>query len=226
MNYLPDAVNHGAEIYTQVAVRRLEHADGRWVVHYEMIGSGREKFDAPQPFVTADVVVLGAGALGSTEILLRSRAAGLKSSNRLGERFTGNGDVLGFGYNTDAPIDGVGFGERRRDTPVGPCITGVIDARQEADPSAGMVIEEGSIPGGLAGVVPAAMAAAAVLAGHDTDTGVADLVRERERELKSLVRGPYHGAVRNTQTYLVMTHDDGAGRMHLDNDRLRIDWPA
>ena len=32
MNYLPDAKNHGAEIYTQTSVRRIEHAQDRWVV--------------------------------------------------------------------------------------------------------------------------------------------------------------------------------------------------
>src|SRR6185369_7602725 len=30
----------------------------------------------------------------------------------------------------------------------------------------------------------------------------------------------------NTQTYLVMAHDDGQGRMFLEKDRLRIDWPG
>jgi len=224
MNYLPDAVNHGAEIYTQVSVRRIERANGRWLVHFENVGSGRDKFDAPDLFVSADVVILSAGTLGSTEILLRSRAAGLTLSPRLGERFTGNGDVLGFGYNTDEVINGVGFGERVRNDPVGPCITSVIDARQESDPTAGMVIEEGSMPGGLATFVPAAMATASTAVGSDTDSG--DLVSEKARELDSLLRGPYRGAVRNTQTYLVMTHDDSGGRMRLQGDRLRIDWPG
>ena len=36
----------------------------------------------------------------------------------------------------------------------------------------------------------------------------------------------YAGAARNTQTYLVMTHDDAAGRMTLEDDRLRIAWPG
>ena len=63
-------------------------------------GRGREKFKAPLIAITADVVVLGAGTLGSTEILLRSAQHGLAVSNQLGQRFTGNGDVLAFGYNT------------------------------------------------------------------------------------------------------------------------------
>jgi cholesterol oxidase len=32
--------------------------------------------------------------------------------------------------------------------------------------------------------------------------------------------------MRNTQTYLVMTHDQSAGRMYLEDDRLRIAWPG
>ena len=42
--------------------------------------------------------------------MLRSRDRGLKTSARLGHRFSGNGDVLAFGYNNDAPINGIGFG--------------------------------------------------------------------------------------------------------------------
>ena len=86
MNYLPDAVNHGAEIFTEVSVRWIERKDNQWVVQCEVLGVGREKFKAPTVAVTADMVVLGAGTLGSTEILLRSAQHGLSLSNRLGER--------------------------------------------------------------------------------------------------------------------------------------------
>ena len=41
MNYLPDAWNHGAEIYTQVSVRRLERKNGKWFVHYQLLDTGR-----------------------------------------------------------------------------------------------------------------------------------------------------------------------------------------
>ena len=64
-------------------------------------------------FVSADIVVLAAGSLGSTEILLRSRNNGLLSlSTQVGEHFTGNGDFLGFAYNCDEEINGIGFGHR------------------------------------------------------------------------------------------------------------------
>jgi hypothetical protein len=52
-------------------------------------------------FVAADLVVIGAGALGSTEILLRSRERGLPLSGKLGSRFSGNGD---FSRSATTPI--------------------------------------------------------------------------------------------------------------------------
>ncbi|HET7057839.1 MAG TPA: GMC oxidoreductase [Nitrospiraceae bacterium] len=227
MNYLPDAWNHGAEIYTHVAVRHVERRNNRWVVRYQLLDSGRETFDAPTLFVTADLVILGAGTLGSTEILLRSKAMGLSLSDTVGQHFTGNGDVLGFGYNTDQVIDGIGFGARPPEgrDPVGPCITGLIDLRLQSVLENGMVIEEGSIPGALAAFLPAALAAGAKLA--EQSGNVVNNVERKALELDSFVRGAYHGAVRRSQTYLVMTHDDGEGRMVLDrHDHIRIEWPG
>jgi cholesterol oxidase len=228
MNYLPDAVNHGAEIYTQVGVRRIERAGDGWRVHYHLLDAGREAFDAPTMFVTAGTVILAAGTLGTTEILLRSQAAGLPVSTRLGHSFTGNGDVLGFAYNNDVVINGIGFGPRKpgERPPVGPCITGIIDLRNQPRLEDGMVIEEGSVPGALGGFLPHALAAAAALVGRDTDAGLADALREKAREVDSLIRGVYHGATQHTQVYLVMTHDDAGGQMHLEDDRLRIHWPG
>ncbi|HYO73059.1 MAG TPA: GMC family oxidoreductase N-terminal domain-containing protein, partial [Archangium sp.] len=78
MNYLPDARRHGAEIFCETSVRYLERgANGKWLVHFQVLDTGREKFDAPLLTVSADLVVLAAGSLGSTEILLRSKAKGL-----------------------------------------------------------------------------------------------------------------------------------------------------
>ena len=61
--------------------------------------------------VTADMVVLAAGTLGSTEILLRSREQGLALSDRLGQRFSANGDIIAFGYGAKLP------GQRHRRRP-------------------------------------------------------------------------------------------------------------
>ncbi len=229
MNYLPDAVNHGAEIFTLADVRWVEPSEaGGWRVHYQMLETGQEEFDAPTEFVEGDIVILGAGTLGSTEILLRSAERGLRLSSRLGERFTGNGDVLAFSYNGEARIDGVGWGASPPEClpPTGPTITGVIDLRGTADVKDGMVIEEGAIPGAAGGILPQAWADASAMLGVNTERGLADRVREREREIESLLRGPHVGADRNTQTYLVMTHDKGNGKLRLVNDRLLVDWPG
>ncbi len=228
MNYLPDAVRHGADIFTSVGVWRVLKDNGRWVVHFKHLEAGRETFDAPTQFVTADHVILGAGSLGSTEILLRSKQAGLTLSDQLGYHFTGNGDVLGFAYNCDEPINGIGWGDRtdRDDDPVGPTITGIIDCRNRDTLNDGWVIEEGSLPGTLAKLIPPVFRLAAKAVGRDTDAGFLDATREAARELMSLIRGAYHGATHNSQTFLVMTHDSGDGRMKLENDRLRIYWPG
>lgn len=228
MNYLPDATNHGAEIYTRTAVRYVERAGAKWLVHYQMLASGREAFDAPTLTVSADVVFVSAGTLGSTEILLRSREKGLNTSDKLGQHMTGNGDVLAFGYNGDRAIDGIGFGHRdpKKMDPVGPCITGIIDLREQTVLTEGMVIEEGSIPGALGGFLSLGLAGASWVGGREEESGVASRLRQIAREAESLVGGPYVGAIKNTQTYLVMTHDDGNGRMYLANDELRVDWPS
>jgi cholesterol oxidase len=228
MNYLPDARNRGARIVTGVAVKSLERGDEGWIVHYQAVETGREAFDAPTNFVSADIVVLAAGALGSTEILLRSKQAGLGLSDRVGQGFSGNGDVLAFAYNADQKINGIGFGSHSPAgrEPVGPCIAGVIDLRDEPTLDAGMVIEEGSIPGGVGSFMPGLLLAAAGLSSRDTDPGLRDEIAEKAREAESLLLGPRHGAVHNTQTFLVMTHDEGKGELRLEDDRLRVHWPG
>lgn len=227
MNYLPDAYNHGAEIFTEINVRYIKREKDFWQVYYHPIGIGRDNFDAPLMFVQARNVILGAGSLGSTEILLRSAKMGLAVSKKLGERFTGNGDVLGFGYNNEHRINGIGLGKKGTDTiaNVGPCITSVIDLREREELEAGMTLEEGTIPGPIRGLMPKALLAFSRLAGKDTDRGIKDYLKEKWREIRSLILGPFHGALARTQVYLVMTHDDGNGVLKMDEaDKLNISW--
>lgn len=228
MNYVPDARNSGAEIFTQVCVERLEQRAGKWLIHYRRLDTGMERFNAPLMFVTADLVVLGAGTLGSTEILLRSREAGLKISALTGHRFSGNGDVLGFGYNGQEALHGIGFGPKKPGEVAasGPCITGVIDMRERPVLTDGMVIEEGSMPGALGPILPASLAAVCATEPANYNLSDPHLVAKREREVESLAGGPHRGAADHTQTYLIMSHDDSSGVMRLENNRLRIDWPG
>jgi cholesterol oxidase len=229
MNYLPDARSHGAEIFTCAAVRTVEREGEEWVVAYQSLQTGREAFDAPPQFVRASVVILAAGALGSTEILLRSGQQGLTLSDRVGSRFSGNGDVLAFAYNAEHEVNGIGYGSRKPEEmePVGPCITGIIDLRDTPELDQGMVIEEGSVPGGIGAFMPVMLAAAAHLEGDPPpDVRLRDRATAEGREAESLLLGPRHGAVHNTQVFLTMTHDKSAGKLSLEDDRLRIVWPG
>ncbi len=105
MNYLPDAKDHGAEIFTEANVLFLQRvpagpvSKSTWNVH---IAGPAPKGEI---VVAADIVILAAGTLGSTEILLRSSKNGLQVSERLGKSFSCNGDMLAFGYNNDRRPD-------------------------------------------------------------------------------------------------------------------------
>lgn len=231
MNYLPDAKRHGAQIFVETSVRTVERGpDGGWIVHYQLLSTGRESFEAPTLFVSADIVILAAGSLGSTEILMRSRDAGkLTISERLGLGFGGNGDMLGFGYNGTPEIRSLGLGQSGpedgrplgHERAIGPTITGAIDMRGNDDWRSDMIIEEGVIPGVLAPLMPAVQSAAA-RAG--INTAPERVMEQSKREIDSGVLGPYHGATSHTQTYLGMCHDSSDGAMVLEQDRLRIAW--
>ena len=229
-NYLPDARNHGAHIFTQMQVQHIEKCkDGSWLVHYIQQPGKPNKGNPATSFIRAKIVVLGAGSLGSTEILARSKEKGLAVSDYLGKAFTGNGDVLAFAYNTDKEIRSIGFGKDSPASrkPVGPCITSVIDLRQANKPlEEGMIIEEGVIPGALGATLPKVFSAASHAFGEDTDQGVWDETKEQLREVESLARGFKYGATNNTQTYLAMSHDGSKGKLYLKNGKITVDWPG
>jgi cholesterol oxidase len=155
----------------------------------------------------------------------------LSLSNQIGEHFNGNGDFLGFAYNCDEEMNAIGFGHRppvdsgKEREKVGPCISGIIDMRYKEPVEEGYLIEDGSIAGAFGRLLPGLFSAAAALVGKDTDSGVRDELREQAREAESIVGGPYRGAVRNTQLFLTMCHDNNKGQLRLENDRLRIHWP-
>ena len=163
MNYLPDAVAHDAEIFSEVDVRWVERevpttpdAPIGWVVRAQPLGIGRDRFDAPPLAITADTVVLAAGTLGTARVLFQSRAHGLAVSSQLGQHFTGNGDVLGFSYRRGRSVRAVGAGHRRPDPehPAGPCITAFIDGRSGRPLDEGVIIEDAVVPGPVADLLP------------------------------------------------------------------------
>ncbi len=230
MNYLPDARNYGAEIFSDASVSYIEKKENKWHVHFNISGAGEEKFTANTSFVEADIVILSAGTLGSTEILLRSKGKGLKISDTTGNHFSGNGDVLGFGYNTDSIIDGVGAGVTvvMPERAAGPCITGVIDLRNQTILEDGMIVQDAAIPGALASILPNSLFVDDELIGNrqieDGDRTFLENIKHTARVAGSLIKGAYYGAIKHTLTYLLMTHDGEGGRLTLENDHLNIDW--
>ncbi|KAI1300510.1 hypothetical protein EDD11_006185 [Mortierella claussenii] len=245
MNYIPDAWNHGAEIFTCCNVVRVERSNKKpnqpapYVVYFEWQEFSREAFlsehgasIAPM-FVTADIVVLGAGALGSTEILLRSQKSGLQTSNQIGKHFSGNGDFLAFSYNGETSVNGVSMGDedpQKFEQKVGPVITGLIDYRDSPNVMDGFVVEEGAIPAQAAfllrTIYQAMSEKSAASLKTAKDLSFQEKISRNARELSSSIAGVYRGAMANTQTFLVMSHDDARGELSLQDDRIRIQWPG
>jgi cholesterol oxidase len=235
MNYLPDARNHGAHLFCEVAVRWIEPSDsGTWRVGYDLLDAGRTRRADDQPLtVEADTVVLAAGTLGSTEVLLRSQERGLRLSSRLGDRFSANGDVLAFAYDTGQRIETVGYGTQLPPgdrpgpdvVPVGPCITGALRHGDE-QLERSYLLEDGSLPGAIAGLASAGLAAAAAGEGRQLAPSPDRIVGQVERVAESLVLGPRHGALERTLVYLGMSFDSGDGVLSLDDERVRLRWPG
>lgn len=96
-NYLPLAKRHGAEIYTHTEVMRIEKIGSYYRIHFKnYLPDRRGDYQAVCGSVTSRIVIVGAGSIGSNEILLRSRGCGMELSGRLGYQWTMNGDALGF----------------------------------------------------------------------------------------------------------------------------------
>lgn len=250
MTYLPDAKRYGAAIFTGAEVNALAKTKTGWSVNLTDL---HPEEDAPtEREITADIVILGAGTLGSTEILLRSQDLGF--SERLGKRFSTNGDVWAFGYNANIPVEGepgaradiycVGAGPHRvTKGPVkkgemryrpGPCITGMVDLRDQSKPlEEGLIIEEGVMPGALYAGYAAAFPMMEAFLGApfrfgDTKVRLEDfekLANTLENDPLGFPETAYDGPVSRTIAYLVMSHDASDGSLYLQNDKVTVNWP-
>ncbi|MGE0769238.1 MAG: GMC family oxidoreductase N-terminal domain-containing protein [Hyphomicrobiaceae bacterium] len=212
LTYLPDAVRHGAEIFTETRVSHVERqAGGSWRIVAERL-SGKTKDDPAEIAIEAPIVVLAAGTLGSTEILLRSREKGLALSDRLGERFSANGDIIAFGYGAKLPVNAIGVGHPSKidGHEVGAAVSGQLDISDEDELANQMHIQEGALPSALAPVLPVMFVPNGRLLGA----------------LSALVNGVYKGPLASLQTFFAVSHDSAAGRFALHDGRLALSWPG
>lgn len=144
LNYLAAAESDGATVQPLSMVTHIAPAETGWRVHYDRLQDGRR--------IPAEVVgkrvVLGAGSLGSTEILLRSRDEYRTLPNLsacLGRNWSSNGDFL-----TPA------FYEDRKISPtIGPTITCAIDFLDGSQKGARFFVEDGGFPNVLKNYVEA-----------------------------------------------------------------------
>jgi Choline dehydrogenase and related flavoproteins len=229
-NYLPLARKYGAEIYTQTKVEWIEKlSGGGWKVHgrYYRNNTFSERFS-----LTAANVILAAGSINSTEILMRSEMNGLSVSPRLGTGFSGNGDFFGLAYNGDYQTNVLGLG-RSVEIPgagcaPGPTIVAAIRYNGSLPPDRRITIEDLSFPSAY---VQAAKTAFAVIRGEDTDIGDQAAELERiKRDLAPFGGNSSEGALNHTMLYLCMGFDDARGRMIFEapwyepDGRMRIEW--
>ncbi|MGH9767231.1 MAG: FAD-binding protein, partial [Blastocatellia bacterium] len=135
LNYIPLAEKHDAEVRPLHVVRYIEPENGGYRVHFDRIESGQPR----QGSETARRVIVAAGSIGSTELLLRCRDQYKTLPNlsqRLGYNWSSNGDFL-----TPAFYDG-----REASPTEGVTISSTIDF---LDGSAGrqhFFIEDGGFP--------------------------------------------------------------------------------
>jgi len=212
LTYLPDAVRHGAHLFTEAMVRSLSRdPDGRWRIQVRRLdqSNGNEA----EITLSAEIVILAAGTLGSTEILLRSQAEGLALSPRLGERFSANGDIIAFGYGANVPVNAVGVGHPPRFEvagSVGACVSGQIELRDAGELAQELTVQEGVLPSALAPVLPVLFMPNGRLLGA----------------VQSLINGVYKGPFARLQTFFAVSHDTSAGRLVLNGERVSVSWPG
>jgi cholesterol oxidase len=207
VTYLPDAKAYGADIFTELAVSHVAKGEGGWRVYF----APSDAKDASPSFVDAKTVVLAGGTLGSTEILLRSRERGLGLSDRLGEGFSANGDIIAFAFGGRERVNGVGVGHPPKfvGDAIGACVAGQIELPDANHLDRSMIIQEGVLPSALAPLLPVFFIAGGRLLGA----------------AQSLIKGVYQGPLAHLHTFFVVSHDEAKGRISLDNGSAQVHWP-
>jgi cholesterol oxidase len=232
MNYLPLAAKAGATILTQTKVEWLEQLPaGGWRIHGKHL---QDNITAQSFTLDAREVILSAGSLNSTEILLRSEAHGLKVSPALGTKFSGNGDFFGLAYNGAMQTNVLGYAVAATPGPgdspePGPNIVGMVRYNGGLPETERITIEDFSFPRAY---VEASKAAFGLIRGQDTVTGNEKAQADRlARDLRpgAQLHDP-DGAMNHSMLYLVMGQDNARGTILFESPwtepdgRIRISW--
>jgi cholesterol oxidase len=221
-NYLPMARANGASIFAGVEVDRIERRKGGWRVHYTALFER----DRKAAWIDADHVVVAAGSLGSTHILMRSAAAGLRLSPTIGTRVSANGDMMGFCYAGNDATNLVGERQAGVTDTVGNALMSYIDYRGEH--ARGPLLQdrflllEGTIPVSLGNTVAKALAMYSLLVAGELSGAQHAMIR---RDLEDPTAHHPDGALAHSTLYLACGHDDSGGRYVYRSDaRPKIVW--
>lgn len=226
-NLIPAAVGKGARFFTGAQATRIEErTDGtgaRYRVHFRLVADRVEQEFA----IDARTVVVSAGTLGSTELLLRSHHAAqnpLKVSTQLGERFSGNGDAIALGWGQRRPVKAFAHRVDPHVPPeVGPTITGVIRTRVDAgDETREALVQDGAVPYAL---VRSALALGSSLSLFHRYLGQGIPGFFADRDQKDWVASPLE-LRDHTQVLLAMGADEANGKFGWHGEQLTVDaWP-
>lgn len=200
LNYLAIAEDLGADIRPLHIVRTIEPVAGGYRVHFDRIVNGQLEAGHQD----GRVVILAAGSLGSTELLLRSRhehGTLPNVSDRIGRGWSSNGDFL-----TPA------FHLLRRVVPTrGPTITSAIDLLDGTVDGQDVFIEDGGLPD--------------IARGYLEELAERPAVPEHERLrvewLRMLAR---LRALPHIMPWFAQSRDAADGVLRLKDDALFLDW--
>ncbi|MEM9254330.1 MAG: alpha/beta fold hydrolase [Pseudomonadota bacterium] len=227
VNLLVEARRRGARLITGTTVLRLSREAEQWLVHVVHTDPQLARRQGGPIALRTSKVILAAGSLGSTEILLRSRDSGLATSSLLGQRFSGNGDMLAVGYGQRERVNAVADECRDFDDRyIGPTITGVVDLRGRSQHP--MVIEEMAVPGPMRRIFEEIFTTTATL--H----GLAEADRN-DHANGTPARDPLAvdpEAMDHSALYALMGDDGAGGEIRLDRDfnqrdgAVTVHWPG
>ena len=227
VNLLASAKNRGAAIFTGATVLQLHKpkVSGYHNWHVDVVHTDKKlrERQGGSYRIHAKRVIVAAGSLGSTELLMRSQVSEkLQLSKFLGKGFSSNGDMLITGYHQNQVSNSISneqipFSKRH----IGPTISSIIDTRKTSG-RGGFVIEEMAVPAPLQRFYEELFTTTNTLHelsstawgmhkhGHDFDDPFA----------------LNHQAMLNTSLYAVMGDDDADGKLELSGSGFKKSDPG
>ncbi|RMH62256.1 MAG: GMC family oxidoreductase [Bacteroidetes bacterium] len=230
VTYLSAARHHGADLRTLCEVRFFEPADGGFAVFYARHDPTRPSHHPARDELTrltTDRLILAAGTLGTTFLLLKNRAAFPHLSRQLGRQFCGNGDLLAFAHRARQE------GRPRVLSPsFGPVITSAIRLPDALDgdgaPGRGAYIEDAGLPAFANWIVETSNTPAVLrrLVGYSLKRLWATITRNPQTDISGTLMDLLgHGHVSASSLPLLgMGRDIADGTFSLHRNRLALDW--